>query len=123
MELGVAVVTQAPGYMLQLQADAFDVACFERLVADAGTALGRGDATGASATLRDALALWRGEAYAEFADEEWARPEAQRLEEPGVRPGGPLDAELANGQPARLRPWRSRRWPSAPSCASGRTPS
>ena len=33
----------------------------------------RGDAAGASSVLREALALWRGEAYAEFADEEWAR--------------------------------------------------
>src|SRR5215204_1094075 len=35
-----AVVTQAPGYMLQLLAETFDVACFEQLVADAGTRLG-----------------------------------------------------------------------------------
>ena len=27
------------------------------------------------------MALWRGAAYGEFADEDWARPEAQRLEE------------------------------------------
>ena len=46
-----AVVTQAPGYMLQLPAETFDVACFERLVADAGTRLGRGDATGASSSV------------------------------------------------------------------------
>ena len=46
-----AVVTQAPGYMLQLPAETFDVACFERLVADAGTRLGRGDATGAASSV------------------------------------------------------------------------
>ena len=102
---GAAVVTQAPGYMLQLQAEAFDVTCFERLVADAGTALGRGDATGASATLRDALALWRGQAYAEFADEEWARPEAQRLEELRIVAHERLvDAELANGHAVEMIP-------------------
>ena len=34
------VVTQAPGYVLRLPDEAFDVACFERLVADAGSRLG-----------------------------------------------------------------------------------
>ena len=67
-------MTQAPGYMLRLPDEAFDVARFERLVADAGSRLGRDDAAGASSVLREALALWRGEAYAEFADEDWARP-------------------------------------------------
>jgi DNA-binding SARP family transcriptional activator len=75
------VVTQAPGYVLRVPGEMFDVACFERLVAEAGASLARGDAAGASTLLRDALALWRGEAYAEFADEAWARPEAQRLGE------------------------------------------
>ena len=31
---------------------------------------------GAAAALRQALDLWGGDAYAEFADEDWARPEA-----------------------------------------------
>src|ERR671933_736040 len=31
--------------------------------------------------LREALGTWRGAAYAEVADETWARPEAERLEE------------------------------------------
>ena len=75
------VVTQAPGYVLRVPSEAFDVACFEHLVADAGSRLARGDASGASPVFREALGLWRGDAYAEFADEDWVRPEAQRLEE------------------------------------------
>jgi WD40 repeat protein/DNA-binding SARP family transcriptional activator len=78
---GPRVVTQPPGYVLQLTGDAFDVARFEGLLADAGARLGRGDAVGAASSAREALQLWCGDAYGEFADEDWARPEAQRLEE------------------------------------------
>ena len=99
------VVTQAPGYVLRLPGEAFDVACFERLVADAGSRLGRGDAVGASSVLHEALSLWRGEAYAEFADEEWARPEAQRLEELRIVAHERLvEAELACGRAAEMIP-------------------
>jgi WD40 repeat protein/DNA-binding SARP family transcriptional activator len=99
------VVTQAPGYVLRLPAEVFDVACFERLVADAGSCLARGDAAAASSLLRDALALWRGEAYAEFADEDWARPEAQRLGELRLVAEELLvEAELACGRAAELIP-------------------
>ena len=99
------VVTQAPGYVLRLAGEAFDVACFERLVADAGSRLGRGDAAGASSVLHEALSLWRGEAYAEFADEEWARPEAQRLEELRIVAHERLvEAELACGRAAEMIP-------------------
>ena len=55
--------------------------------------------------MRDALALWRGQAYAEFADEEWARPEAQRLEELRIVAHERLvDAELANGHAVEMIP-------------------
>jgi WD40 repeat protein/DNA-binding SARP family transcriptional activator len=102
---GAAVVTQAPGYVLRLPVEAFDVACFERLVADAGSRLERGDAVGASSVLRDALALWRGTAYAEFEDEDWARPESQRLEELRLVAHERLvEAELACGRAAEMIP-------------------
>jgi DNA-binding SARP family transcriptional activator len=57
------VVTQAPGYMLRLPTEAFDVARFEELLADARSRLAREDPAGAATVLRDALALWRGEPY------------------------------------------------------------
>jgi WD40 repeat protein/DNA-binding SARP family transcriptional activator len=75
-----AVVTRAPGYLLRAPDDAFDVACFEQAL-DRGTSRLRHDATAAAQALREALGLWRGDAYAEFADEDWARPEAERLGE------------------------------------------
>ena len=99
------VVTQAPGYVLRTPAEAFDVACFERLVADAGSRLGRGDAAGAASVLREALALWQGDAYAEFADEDWARPEAQRLGELRLVAHERLvEAELACGRAVEMIP-------------------
>ena len=55
--------------------------------------------------LREALALWRGDAYAEFADEDWARPEAQRLEELRMVAHERLvEAELACGRAAEMIP-------------------
>ena len=96
-----AVVTRAPGYMLQLPDDAFDVGRFEAAVAEGRSLLARDDPSEAAAVLREGLRLWCGDAYAEFDDEDWVRPEAQRLGElrlvaergplrrrTGVRPGG-----------------------------------
>lgn len=102
---GSRVVTQAPGYMLQVPDDAFDIARFERLVSDGRSRLARDDAVAASSELREALALWRGEAYAEFADEDWARPEVQRLGELHLSAYEQLvDAELACGRAAEMIP-------------------
>lgn len=97
-----AVVTRAPGYLLRVPDDRFDVARFEALLADARAAL-VADAPGAAALLRQALALWRGDPYAEFADEDWARPEAQRLTEERLAAHELLfEAELANGRDVEL---------------------
>jgi WD40 repeat protein/DNA-binding SARP family transcriptional activator len=99
----VALVTQAPGYLLRLPDDAFDVARFEAGLAEGRSLLSRGDPAGAVTALRDALALWRGDAYAEFDDEDWARPEAQRLAELHlVAHELCLDAELASGRAAAV---------------------
>ncbi|WP_433332194.1 BTAD domain-containing putative transcriptional regulator [Spirillospora sp. CA-294931] len=72
------VVSQPPGYLLRLDGDALDAARFRALVARARAATG---ARERSALLGRALALWRGAAYADFADAEFARPAAARLEE------------------------------------------
>ncbi|MEV0705938.1 AfsR/SARP family transcriptional regulator [Nocardia aurea] len=70
------LVTRPPGYLLRLDAaDRFDAARFDELVNAAHRDPGR-----AAALLDEALAQWRGPAYAEFADSEFARPEAQRLD-------------------------------------------
>jgi WD40 repeat protein/DNA-binding SARP family transcriptional activator len=104
-ESGPVVVTQAPGYVLRVPVEAFDVTCFERSVAEGGSRRARGDAAAAAPVLREALALWRGDAYAEFADEDWARPEAQRLEELRlVAQERLIEAELACGRAAAMIP-------------------
>jgi DNA-binding SARP family transcriptional activator len=102
---GIGVVTQAPGYRLQLPDDAFDVARFEAMVGEARGHSAHGDAIGAASALRRALGEWRGDAYAEFADEEWAQPEAQRLGELRLAAHEELfDADLSCGRAADLVP-------------------
>jgi WD40 repeat protein/DNA-binding SARP family transcriptional activator len=97
------VVTRPPGYMLEVGDGAFDVARFEGAVAAGRSCLTRGDAAGALQVLGEGLGLWRGVAYAEFADEDWARPEAQRLGELRLVAYELLaDAELACGRAAEV---------------------
>jgi len=75
--LGDGVLRTGPaGYVLDPGPGALDVVRFEAL---------RGRAAGvpavqAAALLDEALALWRGPAYAEFAGRDFARPEAVRLD-------------------------------------------
>jgi WD40 repeat protein/DNA-binding SARP family transcriptional activator len=98
-----AVLTQAPGYLLRVPTGAFDVARFEAGLAEGRSLLSRDDPASAAAALRAALALWRGDAYAEFDDEDWARPEAQRLAELRlVALELCFDAELAAGRAAQI---------------------
>lgn len=70
------VISRAAGYSLDVAADAVDAGRFEELVALAGT-----DAGSRAEALTAALELWRGPAFAEVADEEFAAVEAARLEE------------------------------------------
>ncbi len=74
---GRELVTRAPGYLLAAQPAEVDAGVFERLVGRAAAA----PATEAARLLAEALALWRGPAYAGFADLEVAQLEAIRLEE------------------------------------------
>ncbi|MFI6443920.1 BTAD domain-containing putative transcriptional regulator [Kitasatospora sp. NPDC050543] len=67
------LVSEPPGYAVRLPHDAVDALRFERLLAQARESGGSG--------LDEALGLWRGEAYAEFADEPWAATEIARLAE------------------------------------------
>ncbi|WP_206441730.1 BTAD domain-containing putative transcriptional regulator [Streptomyces boncukensis] len=72
------VVHRAPGYLLHVARDAVDAGRFRELCARARAA---GDAALRAGLLGEALALWRGPAYADFADEEFVRAAAARLEE------------------------------------------
>lgn len=75
------LITQAPGYLLRVEPDAFDVARFERLVAEGGTLLTAGSLAEARDVLTEALATWRGTPYADLASEPWLRAEVTRLGE------------------------------------------
>ncbi|MGY1456526.1 BTAD domain-containing putative transcriptional regulator [Streptomyces sp. SS8] len=74
------VVREGPGYRLRLDpaVDEVDADRFRALVAEAGPV---GDPRARAALLTEALGLWRGPAYADFADEEFARGPAHRLTE------------------------------------------
>jgi predicted ATPase/DNA-binding SARP family transcriptional activator len=75
------IVTGGATYALDLGGGSIDAQRFERLVAEAQEAAVSGNAALAAALFGRALALWRGPAYGEFADEEFVRLEAARLEE------------------------------------------
>jgi YVTN family beta-propeller protein len=60
--------------------DHVDAFRFERLVKDGSAAAGRGDHEQASALLRAALALWRGQALADIDDMPFAQGAARRLD-------------------------------------------
>ncbi|WP_329426383.1 AAA family ATPase [Streptosporangium sp. NBC_01495] len=75
------LVSAVPGYRLRLDPERVDAWLFPRLVDTAGVALAEGDGVRALEVVDRALAFWQGPAYAEFADDEWAEPEAARLDE------------------------------------------
>src|SRR5439155_21595715 len=75
------IETRSAGYALKLDADSLDATRFERLLSEGTEALSAGNPHLASSLLAKALDLWRGAAYADVAYEDFARPEAERLEE------------------------------------------
>ncbi len=97
------VVTQPPGYMARVSPECLDAARFEALVTESRRQGVEGALEEAAATLRDALALWRGPAMADVADGPIARAEAARLEEARLAAlEARVDAELACGRHAEL---------------------
>jgi len=100
---GDVLATHAPGYVLH--AEETDARRFEALAAQGREALAAGEAARAAQVLAEALALWRGAAYAEAADESWACAEAGRLA--GLRLSAiedRVEAELSLGRHAALVP-------------------
>ncbi|MEW2354214.1 AfsR/SARP family transcriptional regulator [Spirillospora sp. NPDC029432] len=111
------LVTEGPGYALRAEPDAVDAWRFEHAVS-AAAGLAPGDAL---ARLEEALGWWRGPAYAEFAEEPWARADRARLTElrlhaverraearlalgPAAAAVPDLDAHVAE------HPWREDAW-------------
>jgi DNA-binding SARP family transcriptional activator len=96
------LVTRSPGYALEIERDAVDLARFERLRREGQEALAAGSPARAAERLREAAALWRGPALGEF-DEPFAAIEAARLEELRLAAiEDRIDAELALGRHAGL---------------------
>ena len=93
------ISTRPGGYMLEVEDERIDAFRFERLLEDGRRANLARKPSEASAALESALALWRGEALAEFAYQSFARVEAERLEELRLVANEELfDARLALGQ-------------------------
>ncbi|WP_084962623.1 BTAD domain-containing putative transcriptional regulator [Thermoactinospora rubra] len=72
------VVSRPAGYLLQVPDDAVDARRFAELTARAQDTA---DPRARAALLSDALALWRGPAYADVADQQFAGPAVAHLEE------------------------------------------
>jgi DNA-binding SARP family transcriptional activator len=90
-----ALATVSPGYALRVRPDELDLDRFERLVERARSS----EPAAAAVLLREALALWRGPALAEFAYEPWAQTEIARLEELRLTAlEDRFDADLAAGR-------------------------
>jgi DNA-binding SARP family transcriptional activator len=80
-EPAALIVTAPPGYLLRVDPLSVDASLFEQLALAGRRALAGDDPRAARAHLRNALRLWRGDAFAEFADVPVLRAEAVRLEE------------------------------------------
>jgi DNA-binding SARP family transcriptional activator len=96
-----AIETRGTGYVVRVQPDELDLLRFERLAFDGSTALEEGRPAQAFAHLADALALWRGRALADLADEPFLQPMAARLDELHVLAlERRLEAQIAIGRHA-----------------------
>ncbi|WP_324785895.1 BTAD domain-containing putative transcriptional regulator [Streptomyces sp. H51] len=93
------LVREGLGYALRLKPDQVDAERFTELAAQGERLVRSGDPEAAAAVLGEALGLWRGPAYHEFAEYAFAVPEAARLH--GLRLSAQEDlftAELARGR-------------------------
>ncbi|MET9777812.1 BTAD domain-containing putative transcriptional regulator [Streptomyces sp. NPDC006367] len=94
------VVSRAPGYQLTVAEGALDADRFAALAARART---ERDARARAGLLTDALALWRGPAFADFAEEAFTRAAVNRLEEERITVlEDRAEARLENGEHAGL---------------------
>src|SRR5215218_1454775 len=93
---GTVLVTRQPGYLLRVEPGELDAARFEELATHGRRLLAAGAAEAAAATLREALALWRGEAFEEFPQVDACAAEAARLAELRLGAGEErVEADLA----------------------------
>jgi DNA-binding SARP family transcriptional activator len=97
------IVTRGRGYVAAVAEGALDLRVFERRASAGARALDEGRFGVAAMEFRGALALWRGPALADLADEPCARTVAARLDELRlVALERAIDADLACGRDAEL---------------------
>jgi len=93
------VRTRSNGYILEVAPGELDVDRFQRLVEDGRRDIAAREPEHAATILREALALWRGSALADFTYDSFAQGEISRLDE--LRLGAleeRIDADLALGR-------------------------
>ncbi len=99
----LTLISQSPGYCLRIAPDQLDLFRFEQLKGTAARALAMGDFEAAATAARQALALWRGPALADFASEPWALGEAGRINQERMQVlEQRIHADLALGRHADL---------------------
>ncbi|MFC0433808.1 BTAD domain-containing putative transcriptional regulator [Kutzneria buriramensis] len=99
------ILTRSPGYLIQLAPDAIDAVRFERAAADGRKALADGHFHTAAEGLRAALAVWRDDAYGEFAEITALRIEGDRLNRLRLSVvEDRIDADLGTGTGGELIP-------------------
>jgi DNA-binding SARP family transcriptional activator len=97
------IATRGPGYVLELGPATLDLHRFETLLGEAREASAVSDRATAGAKLREALALWRGPALADFVYEQFAQSPIVRLEELRLTAlEDRVDADLALGRHGQL---------------------
>ena len=97
------IETRPPGYAVRVEPGRLDVECFEGLLSRARRRRSAGDLEETASVLREALALWRGEALADFAYEPFAQAAIARLEELRlVALEERIEADLAVGRHAEV---------------------
>ena len=98
-----AIATRGRGYVVAVADGALDLEVFERRASAGARALADGRFGVAGEELRAALALWRGPALSDLAEEPCARTVAARLDELRVAAlERAIDADLACGRDAEL---------------------
>src|SRR5919106_371855 len=103
LESHAVLLTQAPGYVLEVDPDQLDLARFERLQKDGRRLLDEGRAGEAASVLRRALAVWRGEPLADLPGERFVSDARTHLEEAHLEVlEARIEADLASGRHREL---------------------
>ena len=115
------ITATASGYRIDIQPEQVDVVRFERHVGAARAAISDGRLDEASAEFSAGLSLWRGEAFADFVYDDFARAVRANLEQTRLAAlEERIDADLASNRHAELvaeletlvieNPFRERMW-------------